>query len=402
MPAPDAPPRAAGVGAERRQPAGVRPRDGAAADRSAARPTSPDLETARHDTAVADLAAEDRVVPADAEPYDVLVVGAGPIGLEAAIAARRAGLRTVVLEAGAIAHAIVRYPTYMTFFTTSERLEIGGHPLVSASDKPTRKEALDYYRRVSAAEGLDIRTYTRVTRLGLDGDAFELKAVQEGGAVPTFRARAVLLATGYFDDPNRLEVPGADLPHVTYRYTEGHIDAGREVVVVGGGSGAADAALDLHRHGARVTIVHRGADFKRSLKYWIRPNLENRVKEGSIRAVFGARVVEITPWYVVAQRLHPDGRSERLELPARRVILLLGYTADPALLVGAGAEVDPVSAVATVDPATRETTVPGLYAIGSAGMGGRTSDVFIENGLPHARQAVAHVAANLRGVARAG
>ena len=340
-----------------------------------------------------------RAALTDAEPFDVLVVGAGPIGLEAAIAATRAGLRTVVLEAGAIVHAIVRYPTYMTFFTTSERLEIGGHPLVSASDKPTRKEALDYYRRVAFAEGLDVRTYTRAVRLGRDGDAFELKAVQEGGAVPTFRARAVLLATGYFDDPNRLEVPGADLPHVGYRYTEGHIDAGREVVVVGGGSGAADAALDLHRHGARVTIVHRGADFKRSLKYWIRPNLENRVKEGSIRAVFHARVREITPWYVVVERTPPDGPGERLELPARRVVLLLGYRADPSLLVGAGAEVDAASAVATVDPVTRETTVPGLYAIGSAGQGGRTSDVFIENGLPHARAAVAHVAAILRGVA---
>jgi thioredoxin reductase (NADPH) len=350
-----------------------------------------------------------------ADPVDVLVVGAGPIGLEAAIAATRAGLRTVVLEAGAIAHAIVRYPTYMTFFTTSERLEIGGHPLVSASDKPTRKEALDYYRKVAAAERLDVRTFTRVTRLGLDGATFAAMAVDEMGEVRTYRARAVLLATGYFDHPNRLTVaggraaglggpdlpavPGSDLPHVTYRYGEGHPEYGRDVVVVGGGSGAADAALDLHRHGARVTIVHRGPDFKRSLKYWIRPNLENRVAEGSIRAVFHARVLEITPSHVVVRREPPDGPAERLELPARRVILLLGYRADPSLLLGAGAEVDPATAIATVDPTTRETTVPGLYAIGSAGQGASTSDVFIENGLPHARAAVEHVVGRLRGVA---
>jgi thioredoxin reductase (NADPH) len=336
---------------------------------------------------------EDATTPPPTAPLDALIVGAGPIGLEAAIAAKRAGLRAAVLEQGAIVHAIANYPTYMTFFTTSERLEIGGHPLVTATDKPTRKEALDYYRRVVANEGLDVRTHTRVTHLVRDGGGF---AVQTEGRDAPLRARAVLLATGYFDDPNRLHVPGADLPHVGYRYREAHPEYGRDVVIVGGGSGAADAALDLHRHGARVTMVHRGADFKRSLKYWIRPNLENRVKEGSIRAVFHARVAEITPDRVVVARTPPGGATERLELPADRVLLLLGYRADPALLLAAGAEIAPDTAVATVDPETRETTVPGLYAIGSAGQGGRTSDVFIENGLPHARAAVAHLVRRLR------
>lgn len=328
-------------------------------------------------------------------PLDALVVGAGPIGLEAAIAAGRAGLRARVLEAGAIAHAIVRYPTYMTFFTTSERLEIGGHPFVTASDKATRKEALDYYRKVAAAEGLDVRTFTRVTRVARTEGGFAVDAVDARGRPVRERTRAVLLATGYLDDPNRLDAPGVDLPHVSYRYLEGHLDYGRDVVIVGGGSGAADAALDLYRHGARVTMVHRGADFKRSLKYWIRPNLENRVKEGSIRAVFHARVREITPTHVRVDRAPPNAPAETLELPADRVLLLLGYRADPALLLAAGAAVDPATGIATVDPVTRETTVPGLYAIGSAGQGGRTSDVFIENGLPHARAAIAHVAASL-------
>jgi len=340
----------------------------------------------------ANLPPEGATTPSSTDPLDALIVGAGPIGLEAAIAAKRAGLRAAVLEQGAIVHAIANYPTYMTFFTTSERLEIGGHPLVTAGDKPTRKEALDYYRKVVANEGLDVRTFTRVTGIALEGDGFAVHT--ERGAEP-LRARAVLLATGYFDDPNSLDVPGADLAHVSTRYREAHPEFGRDVVIVGGGSGAADAALDLHRHGARVTMVHRGADFKRSLKYWIRPNLENRVKEGSIRAVFHARVAEITPDRVVVDRTPPGEPTERLKLPADRVLLLLGYRADPALLLAAGAEVDPATAVATVDPATRETTVPGLYAIGSAGQGGRTSDVFIENGLPHARAAVAHLALRL-------
>ena len=240
-----------------------------------------------------------------------------------------------------------------------------------------------------------MRTFTRVTRVTPTDGGFAVDAVDARGEALLERARAVLLATGYFDDPNRLDVPGVDLPHVSYRYLEGHHDFGRDVVIVGGGSGAADAALDLHRHGARVAMVHRGADFKRSLKYWIRPNLENRVKEGSIRAVFHARVREVGPTHVRVDRTPPDAPSETLELPADRVLLLLGYRADPTLLLAAGAEVNPVSAVATVDPATRLTTVPGLYAIGSAGQGGRTSDVFIENGLPHARAAVAHLAAAL-------
>ncbi|MDF1521306.1 MAG: YpdA family putative bacillithiol disulfide reductase [Trueperaceae bacterium] len=330
-------------------------------------------------------------MPQPTPTLDAVIVGAGPIGLEAAIRAKRAGLRAVVLEQGAIANAIVHYPTYMTFFTTSERLEVGGHPFVTATDKATRKEALDYYRKVVANEGLDVRTFTRVTALRRTADGFEVDATPEGGAPTTLRARAVLVATGYFDHPKPLEVPGADLPHVSHRYREGHAEYGRDVLIVGGGSGAADAALDLHRHGARVTMVHRAADFKRSLKYWVRPNLENRVKEGSIRALFHARVERIEPGTVHVVRTPPDAPEKHLDVPASRVLLLTGYRADPTLFAQAGARLDPASAVVEIDEATRETSVPGLYAIGSAGQGGRTSDVFIENGLPHARAAVAHV-----------
>ena len=317
---------------------------------------------------------------------DLVIIGAGPIGLEAAIRAKRAGLRYRVVEKGALVHAIYRYPTYMTFFTTSERLEIGGHPLVTATDKPTRKEALDYYRKVAHAEALEIEAFSEVTALTREPDGFTLDVRGSGGEERTLRARHVALATGYFDQPNRLGVPGEDLAHVSHYYDEAHPYYGRDVVIVGAGSSAADAALDLYRAGARVTMVHRGDDFRHSLKYWIRPNLENRVKEGAITAHFRTVVREISADAVVAEK---DGRT--LRVPADRVFLLTGYHASDALLRQVGAVVDPETLAAQLDE-HYQTSVPGLYCIGSAGFGRRTSDVFIENGLVHAVRAIEHVA----------
>ena len=328
---------------------------------------------------------------------DVAIVGAGPIGIEAAIQAQRAGLGALVLDKGPIVHAIVRYPTYMTFFTTSERLEVGGHPLVSATDKPTRKEALDYYRKVVHAERLQVRTFTTVTAVApRPGGGFRLSTRDERGVVGRLDARAVMVATGYFEHPKRLGVEGEDLPHVSHYFDEPHRHYGRDVVIVGAGSSAADAALELHRAGARVTMVHRGADFRHSLKYWIRPNLENRVKEGSIAVHFHTRVTAITPEHVQVERCAPGTDAERRTLPADRVFLLTGYYADPTLLHGAGVRTDATTLAAELDPESFETNVAGLYCIGSAGFGVRTSDVFIENGLVHAERAVAHLAARLR------
>jgi thioredoxin reductase (NADPH) len=327
---------------------------------------------------------------------DLAIVGAGPIGIETAILAKRAGLDYRLVEKGSIVNAIAGYPTYMTFFTTSERLEVGGHPLVTATDKPTRKEALDYYRKVVQNERLELASFTEVTAVERRGDAFALHTrsrAPSGGADGVLEARSVALATGYFDNPKDLGVPGEDLPNVSHYYTEAHPFFGRKVTIVGAGSSAADAALDLFRGGAHVTMLHRGTDFRHSLKYWIRPNLENRVKEGSIDVHFETVVREILPDRVVA-----DERGERIEIPTDQTFLLTGYYASPALLRSAGVTLDDATLAARLDPDTFESDVPGLFVVGSAGFGTRTSDVFIENGIVHARKALPAIVRRLQRV----
>src|SRR5690554_2858706 len=328
---------------------------------------------------------------------DVVIVGAGPIGIEAAILAKRAGLDSLLLEKGAVVDAIRRYPVYMTFFTSSERLEVGGHPLVSATDKPTRKEALDYYRKVVQNEALPLRTYTQVTAIEPNpkgGFRVITRPTPPAGAqqrTEVIEARHVVLATGYFDDPKPLGVPGEELPHVTHYYDEAHPYMGRNVVIIGTGSSAADAALDLYRGGAHVTLVHRGETLRHSLKYWIKPNLENRIKEGSIGAHFQTVVTGVTTEHVSVSKLgHP------FHIPADRVFALTGYSAGTQLLASAAVKIDAATQAAQLDPVTFESNVPGLYVIGSAGFGNRTSDVFIENGLLHAQAAMNSLAARNR------
>lgn len=351
---------------------------------------------------------------AEAAVYDVAVVGAGPIGIECAILAKRAGLSHLLLDQGPVVASIARYPTYMLFFTTSERLEVGGHPLVSAADKPTRKEALDYYRKVVANERLNVRQFSRVVRLEPVSAApsqphprgacfaLQVEAQAASGLSGTVYARAVVVATGYFDNPNRLGVPGEDLPWVSHYYTEAHPFYARPVVIVGGSSSAADAALDLYRGGARVTIVHRGEAMKRTLKYWIRPNLENRIKEGSIAARFRTVVRRFEPGRVVVAPVDaPPGEGEEA-LPADQAFVLIGYSAPTWLIEGAGVRVDPATRKAEVDPETYESNVAGLYVVGSASSGVLTSEVFVENGLVHARAAMADLIRKVQSPATIG
>ena len=293
--------------------------------------------------------------------FDILIIGAGPAGLAAAIAAKSRGLTYLVLEKGALVDAIQRFPTNMVFFTTPELLEIGGLPLVTPYEKPTRTEALRYYRRVADTLHLDVALFEPVTKLLKRADGtFEVSSQPAHGPARTHQARSVVLANGAFDRPNELGVPGEQLPHVSHFYREAHPYFRRRVVVVGGKNSSADAALDLYRSGARVTIVHRGAALGDSIKYWVRPDIENRIKEGSIAALFSTRVVEITP-----DDLLLEGPAGRTREPADAVLLLTGYRSDPTLLEMVGAAM--ADGAPVHDAKTFETTVPNLYVAGAAG-----------------------------------
>ncbi|MFN3265790.1 MAG: YpdA family putative bacillithiol disulfide reductase [Deinococcales bacterium] len=318
--------------------------------------------------------------------FDVAIIGAGPVGLAAAIEAKRQGLSYVVLEKGCVVNAIFEYPTYMTFFTTSERLEIGEHPFVTSTEKATRKEALSYYRLVSAREQLNVRQYSEVIEIHPAPAGFTLVVEAKSGDTEAVECRYCVVATGYFDHPNRLGIKGDDLENVAYGYTEAHPFWGLNVTVIGGGNSAADAALDLYRHGAKVTLVHRGKDIKNTIKYWMKPDLENRIKEGSIKAYFSSTAQEITHEYVLlktAQGMH--------KLPTDFTFVLIGYTPNTKLFEMAGVKPDQDSRI-RVRPTFETEDVQGLYAIGSCYAGRFTGQVFIENGKLDAKQAIADIA----------
>jgi len=316
------------------------------------------------------------------EAHDVVVVGAGPAGLAIAVAARDAELACVIVEKGALVNSIARFPTGMTFFTTPELLEIGGLPFVTPYDKPTRGEALRYYRRVADIYRLDLAFGERVEAVEPCGGMFEVRSrvigPAEAGVLRRRPAHGVVFATGYYDQPNRIGVPGEDLPHVSHYYDEPHPFYRKRVVVVGGKNSAAIAALELYRAGAAVTLVHRRSALSDSIKYWIRPDIENRIKEGSIKALYETAVLEIRPDHVVV--LGPGGRRE---LPADAILLLTGYLPDTGLLRDAGIRIDPQTLRPEHDPATCETNVPGLFIAGSLVSGRDTNKTFIENGRFH-------------------
>ena len=297
----------------------------------------------------------------------MVIAGAGQIGLACAISAKRRGLDPLVIDAGAIANSIVRYPINMTFFTTPERLEIGGHPLVCAGQKATREEALKYYRGVVRSEGLRVQTFTKL----IDRKTLETRFGRE-----ELSASKLVLATGYFDHPNRLGVPGEELPHVRHYFDEGHLSAGLDVVVIGGKNSAVEAALQLFRAGARVTIVYRGKTWPKSVKYWLRPDLENRIKAGEIHARLASQVTEITPREVLVRGAL--GNEERIR--ADRVYPLIGFHPDLGLFERIGIAFDRETGRPDVDPETLETSVAGVSVAGSVTAGNRISEIFIENG----------------------
>ena len=309
---------------------------------------------------------------------DVVIVGAGPAGLATAIAAHQAGLAYEVVEKGVLVNSIFRFPRHMTFFTTAELLEVGGLPFVSPYDKPTQMEGLKYYRRVTETLGLHVTLGDEIVAVERAGRSFRVVALSIAGIPRERKARKVVFATGYYDWPNLLGVPGEDLPHVSHYYTEPHAFFQRDVVVVGGKNSAAIAALELYRAGARVTLVHRAASLSGSIKYWIKPDIDNRIKEKAIAARFAARVTEIKHGSVIIQSVW--GAEE---LPADQVFLLTGYYPDTRLLEAVGVRVDRETLVPDHDPQTMETNAKGVYLAGAVASGRHTGRIFIENGKFH-------------------
>ncbi len=328
--------------------------------------------------------------------YDLVVVGAGPAGLATAIAAKKRDLSSLVLEKGAVVNTLLHFPTNMVFFTTPELLEIGGLPFVTPYDKPTRLESLRYYRRVVDTYALAIDQEETVQAVRVD-DAHETRTlvVETRSAKRgdrSIRARTVVIATGAFDLPNFMGVPGEELPHVSHYYSEAHPFYRKQVVIVGGANSTADAALDLYRSGAHVTIVHRNPQLSASIKYWVKPDLENRIKEGSIAARMEARVTRITPTTVTIEQ-----RGDVEELPADAVFLLTGYHSDTTLFEHAGIRFDPLTLTPDFNPDTFETNVPGIYVVGQVTTGRQSGRIFIENGRFHGERAVDGIARRLAG-----
>jgi thioredoxin reductase (NADPH) len=306
--------------------------------------------------------------------FDVVVVGAGPSGLACAIEAKKYELSCVVLEKGGITNSILHFPTQMIFFTTPELLEIGNVPLVSEREKPTRNEALKYYRKVAGMYKLDVHQYEEVLRI----ERVEAQRFRINTTASVYEAHNVVLSIGYYDNPNLMGVPGEELPHVSHYYTEAHPFYDRDVVVIGGKNSAVEAALDLFRGGARVSVVHRGASLGQTVKYWIRPDIENRFKKGEIAAYMNASVLEITKGHVkVAQ----NGSAR--EVPAQQVFALTGYHPTMVFFDQLGVQYDGDTLRPQHDPETFETNVPGVYLAGSVVGGRLNGEVFIENGRFH-------------------
>ncbi len=318
--------------------------------------------------------------------FDLLIVGGGPCGLAAAISAQNAGLKTLVVESQVIVSTITQYPTYVRFFSTAEKLSLGGVPFVVAAEKPTRRDALAYYRAIVKHFGLNVRQYERVSSVEKRGDGFIVHSRLKSGAERETKAKAVVVATGYFGSPNYLRVPGEDLPHVAHTYREGHEAFDQDVVVVGGGNSAAEATLDLWRSGARVTMVHFGPSFDKKIKPWVLPDFENRLKEGSIAARWQSRVKRIEPDCVV---LEGPGGEERL--PATFVYVMTGFAPMVDLLRGAGVSIDPRTGIPAHDASTLETEVPGIFIAGVVVAGFDANKVFIENGRYHGDKIVARL-----------
>ena len=325
-----------------------------------------------------------------AESFDAVVVGAGPTGLACGIELQRRGVKAVLIDKGCVVNSIYHYPTHMTFFTTPELLEIGDLPMTSLNEKPNRTEALKYYRRAAEHYALDVRQYERVENVTGEDNAFQVSTTDRLGCHRVYHARKVVLATGYYDIPNLLNVPGEDLKKVLHYYKEPHPYYDHDVAVIGAKNSAAIAALELHWTGARVTLIHRGSDISKSVKYWIKPNIENRIKNGEITAYFNSRVTEITP--DALNILTPAGETR---VKNDFVFALIGYSPDLQFLNSLGITLEPQTLKPRTNPQTLESERPGIYLAGVIVAGMHTNEIFIENGRFHGKQIAESVAFHL-------
>ncbi len=321
------------------------------------------------------------------DAYDLLVVGAGPTGLACAIEAQKAGFRTVLVDKGCLCNSLFHYPAHMTFFTTSERLEIGGIPFPSPNAKPTRDEALQYYRLVAAYYKLEVRQYQLVNRVtGSDG-AFAVHTEDRFGRPGVIKARKLVISSGYYDLPNYMNIPGENLSKVHHYYVDPHPYFAMDVAVIGGKNSAAIAALELWRSGARVTLIYRGPGITPNVKYWIKPDIENRIKDGEVTAFFNTNVLEITADSLLLKT--PNGL---VTIPNDFVFAMTGYHPDFSFLERLGVRFEGVDKLPVCTPKTLESNVPGIYLAGVIVAGSRTSEIFIENGRFHGHQIAAALA----------
>ena len=324
------------------------------------------------------------------ESVDAMVVGAGPTGLACGIELQNRGVKTVLIEKGCVVNSIYHYPTNMSFFTTPELLEIGNIPMTSLNEKPNRTEALKYYRKVADHFKLDVRQYERVDRISGEDNRFEIFTTDRLGCSRSYQASKIVLATGYYDVPNRLNVPGEDLEKCLHYYKEPHPYYNHDVAVIGAKNSAAIAALELYWTGARVTLIHRGAAISSKVKYWIKPNIENRIKNGEIAGFFHSRVLEILPDAI--RIVTTEG--ERL-LKNDFVFALIGYQPDLSFLNATGITLEPETQRPRTDPRTLESERAGVYLAGVIVAGMHTNEIFIENGRFHGALIAESIAAKL-------
>jgi thioredoxin reductase (NADPH) len=325
------------------------------------------------------------------EQFDVAIVGAGPTGLACGIELKRRGISNVLFDKGCVVNSIYHYPTNLVFFTTPELLEIGDIPMTSLNEKPGRTEALKYYRRVADHYALNVHQYEKV--LGIEGQdgSFVVHTETSRREKYSYRAKKVILATGYYDIPNRLNVPGEGLPKVIHYYKEAHPFYNHDVLIVGAKNSAAIAALELFWTGARVTMVIRGGEISNSVKYWIKPNIENRIKSGEVKAYFHSSVKEIRPYDVVLST--PDGDVTVLN---DFVLAMVGYRPDFAFMETHGIHLDPRTNKPITNPETLESERDGIYLAGVIVAGTHTNEIFIENGRFHGKQIAEAILNELR------